>query len=159
MQVSDAQIKQTIEEIYKKNNRVDDKEVQVEVQNSRVTLRGEVDSTIEKRHARNLAEDVEGVERVIDEMKVKNFVRRPDNELEEEVRHALLRDAYVEGVTIEVRASNGEIQLDGNVPTYHTRKSAEDVAWWTPGVINVENLLLVTEEDFVDTNPLEVPNA
>jgi osmotically-inducible protein OsmY len=159
MQVSDAQIKQTIEEIYKKNNRVDDKEVQVEVQNSRVTLRGEVDSTIEKRHARNLAEDVEGVERVIDEMKVKNFVRRPDNELEEEVRHALLRDAYVEGATIEVRASNGEIQLDGNVPTYHTRKSAEDVAWWTPGVINVENLLLVTEEDFVDTNPLEVPNA
>ena len=159
MQVNDAQIKQTIEEIFRNNNRVDEKEVQVEVQDSRVTLRGAVDSTIEKRHARNLAEDVQGVERVIDEMQVKNFVRRPDDELAEEVRHALLRDAYVEGAKIEVYASNGEIRLDGNVPTYHTRKAAEDVTWWTPGVINVENLLLVTEEDFVDTSPLEVPNA
>ena len=159
MHASDAEVQRRVEDILRNSTRVDEKEVRVSVRDATVTLTGAVDSTIEKRHARTLAEDVEGVKSVIDRLTVKNFVKRPDNELAEEVRHALKRDAFVDGGQIEVYASSGEIRLDGTVPTYHTRKAAEDVAWWTPGVIGVENLLLVTEEDFVDTSPLEVPNA
>ena len=156
---SDQEIKTAIEEVLKKTSRVDNLEVQVEVSNSRVTLTGEVDSAKEKRTARQLAEEVEGVEYVTDNLTVQGFVQLPDDQLAESVRHKLVRDAFVDGGSIEVYASNGEIRLDGSVPTYHTRKAAEDVTWWTPGVTNVENLLLVTDEDFVDTSPLEVPNA
>ena len=45
--------------------------------------------------------------------------------------------------------------MDGSVATYAERHSAAEVAWWTPGVTNVENLLLVTDEEFVDADPLE----
>lgn len=159
MSASDAEIRKNVEQILRETSRVDEKEVQVEVRDACVTLTGAVDSAIEKRHARQLAEDVDGVRMVSDHLQVKNFVRRTDEELAEEVRHRLLRDAYVEGGAIEVYANNGEIRLDGEVPTYHTRKAAADVAWWTPGVINVENLLLVTEEDFVDVSPGEVVDA
>lgn len=159
MQPSDAQLKQRVEEILKTSSLVDEKEVTVAVQDSVVTLTGAVDSAIEKRRARQLAEEVPGVRLVDDRTTVKNFVKRSDEELAEEVRHRLQRDAFVEGARIEVRASSGEIVLDGTVPDYHTRKAAEDVTWWTPGVIGVENLLLVTDEDFVDVSPLEVPNA
>ena len=138
---------------------MDAREIKVSVQDDVVTLTGEVDSAIEKRHARHMAQEVEGVKQVTDNLRIKNFVERPDDELAEEVRHALLRDAFVDKGAIEVYASRGEVRLDGTVPTYHTKKAAEDVAWWTPGVTNVENLLLVTEEDFVDVSPLEVPNA
>jgi hyperosmotically inducible protein len=159
MQAGDADIKARIEQIFHATSRVDEKELTVAVQNGRVTLSGAVDSAIEKRYARELAEDVQGVESVVDTLTVKTFVKRPNAELEEEVRHRLLRDPYVEGATIEVYANDGEIQLDGSVPTYSVRKAAADVAWWTPGVINVENLLLVTDEDFVDVSPMEVENA
>jgi osmotically-inducible protein OsmY len=155
----DAEIKGRVEDILRTSTAVDEKEVRVSVRDSTVTLTGAVDSAFEKRTARHLAEDIEGVAMVSDHLEVKGFVKRPDDELAEEVRHRLLRDAYVEGGKIEVYASSGEIRLDGEVPTYHARKAAEHVAWFTPGVINVENLLLVTDEDFVDASPLEVVDA
>jgi osmotically-inducible protein OsmY len=158
MQPSDEQIKRGVEQFLRESSRVDEKEVRVEVSGAVVTLTGAVDSAIEKRYARQLAEETPGVKRVSDQVRVKSFVRRTDEELAEEVRHRLLRDAYVEDGRIEVYAS-GEVRLDGAVPTYHARKAAADVAWWTPGVINVENLLLVTDEEFVDVSPGEVADA
>lgn len=155
---SDQEVKQAVEQLLAESSRVDEKEVSVEVRDAVVTLAGAVDSTIEKRTARTLAEEVDGVASVVDELVVKNFVRVPDEELAAEVRNRLLRDAFVEH-PIEVYANQGEIQLDGSVPTYQMRKAAADVAWWTPGVINVENLLLVTDEEFVDVSPLEVIGA
>lgn len=159
MQNGDPEIKTRVEEILRRTSLVDEKEVSVSVHDAVVTLTGEVDSAIEKRRARQLAEEVEGVQYVSDELKIKNWVKRSDEELAHEVRLRLQRDAYAQGTNIEVRASNGEVVLDGSVPDYRTKKDVEDVVWWTPGVIGVENLLLVTEEDFVDVSPLEVPNS
>jgi osmotically-inducible protein OsmY len=159
MQRADAEIKSEIEATLKGSSLVDEKEVTVSVADAVVSLTGAVDSAIEKRRARQLAEGVQGVNYVDDKMTVKGWVKVPDQELEQEVRNRLRRDAYVEGAEIEVRASGGEIVLDGSVPDYHTKKAAEDVTWWTPGVIGVENLLLVSGEEFVDTSPLEVTNS
>jgi osmotically-inducible protein OsmY len=159
MQKSDQEIKSAVEGLLLRNSRVDEKEVRVEVRDSVVTLTGEVDSTLEKRNARRIAEDVEGVHHVVDNLSVKGFVKRTDEELVQDVKIRLQRDAFVENSPIEVYAQNGEIRLDGSVGTYHEKKAVEDVAWWTPGVIGVENLLLVSDEDFVDVSPLEVPNA
>jgi osmotically-inducible protein OsmY len=159
MAVSDARIREAVEERLRQTSQVDANEVQVHVRDQRVTLKGEVDSAFEKRKARRAAEEVEGVRCVDDRMTIKDFVKVPDDELAEAVRHRLMRDAFVEGGRIEVYASSGEIRLDGEVPDYHARKAAEHVAWWTPGVTGVENLLLVTEEDLVDTSLLEVPSA
>ena len=156
MDASDAEIRERVEQVLRGTTRVDPNEIRVEAQEGRVILTGAVDSAIERRYARELAEEVEGVREVADRLQVKNFVQRSDEELAEEVRHALLRDAFAEGGRIEVYASDGEVRLDGKVPTYAVRKAAADVAWWTPGVLNVENLLLVTDEDFVDTSPGQV---
>ncbi len=156
MKDGDGAIKATIEQFLERSSRVDHREVQVEVRGAVVTLKGSVDSAIEKRTARELAQDADGVERVDDQLAIRNYVERTDAELAEEVRHALARDAYVEGAKIEVYANRGRVRLDGSVPTYHTKKAIEDVAWWTPGVVDVESLLLVSDEDFVDVSPGEV---
>ncbi len=88
-------------------------------------------------------------------MTIKNFVALSDTELVASVRGNLERDAYVDASEIEVYASRGEVRLDGSVSTYAERKASADVTWWTPGVINVENLLLVTDEEFVDADPVQ----
>jgi osmotically-inducible protein OsmY len=144
-----------VERVLREDHRVDAREVTVAVAGHHVTLSGAVDSVAEKRAARQDAESVPGVEGVTDEMTVKNFAPIPDEELAAAVHNALIRDAYVDAERIEVYASRGEVRLDGAVATYAERKAAADVAWWTRGVINVENLLLVTDEEFVDADPLE----
>src|SRR5262245_52830979 len=149
------QLKREIERVLAEDHRVDAREIAVAVDGSHVTLRGAVDSVPEKRAARQDAESMPGVEAVSDQMTVKSFTPVPDDELVAAVRNSLSRDAYVDDRCIEVYASHGEVRLDGTVPTYAQRKAAADVAWWTPGVINVENLLLVTDEEFVDADPQE----
>src|SRR5262249_42519944 len=114
--MNDSQIRDGVEAVLRESSRVDWREGDVQVADAVVTLTGFLDSTREKRTARQLAEGVNGVKYVNDQMQVKDFVARPDAELAEEVRHALLRDAYVEGAQIEVYARGGEIQLDGSVP-------------------------------------------
>jgi len=153
--MKDEQLRSEVERVLREDHRVDPKEVTVTVSGSHVTLTGAVDSAAEKRAARQDAETVPGVETVTDRMTVKNFVPVRDEELVAAVRNALRRDAYVDDGDIEVYASNGEVRLDGTVSTYAERKAAADVVWWTPGVINVENLLLVTDEEFVDVSPQE----
>jgi len=159
MQDSDARIRADVEQALRGSSRVDEKEVRVDVRGSEVTLRGAVDSAVEKRNARQLAEEVPGVKFVRDEIEVKNFRRLPDHQLAESVRISLKRDAFVEDADIEVYASRGQVRLDGTVPTYHMRKAAEDVTWWTEGVIDVENLLLVSDEAFVDVSPGQLMDA
>lgn len=155
MVVKDEQLRSEVERILREDHRVDIKEVTVAVAGHHVTLTGAVDSVAEKRAARQDAESVPGVDGVTDCMTVKNFAAVPDAELVAEVRNALIRDAYVDARQIEVYTQSGEVRLDGAVATYAERKAAADVAWWTPGVINVENLLLVTNEEFVDADPTE----
>jgi len=153
--MKNEQLRGEVERVLREDHRVDIREVTVTVAGHHVTLTGAVDSVAEKRAARQDAESVPGVEGVTDEMTVKNFRPVPDKELAAAVHNALLRDAYVDASRIEVYASNGEVRLDGSVSTYAERHAAADVAWWTPGVINVENLLLVTDEEFVDADPQE----
>jgi osmotically-inducible protein OsmY len=153
--MKNERLRDEVERVLREDHRVDVREVTVAVAGHHVTLSGAVDSVVEKRAARQDAESVPGVEGVTDEMTVKNFAPIPDEELAASVHNALLRDAYVDAERIEVYASRGEVRLDGAVATYAERKAAADVAWWTRGVINVENLLLVTDEEFVDADPLE----
>jgi len=153
--MTDEQLRSEIERVLREDHRVDVKEITIAVSGSHVTLTGAVDSVAEKRAARQDAESVPGTEGVTDRMTVKDFVAVPDDELVAAVHNALSRDAYVDAKQIEVYAQQGEIRLDGTVSTYAERKAAADVAWWTPGVINVENLLLVTDEEFVDADPQE----
>jgi osmotically-inducible protein OsmY len=153
--MSETELLREVERVLREDHRVDAREVTVQVAGHHITLAGAVDSAAEKRAARQDAESVPGVEGVTDRMTVKNFVKLADDELVAAVRNALRRDAYVDDSHIEVYASNGEVRLDGTVGTYQERKAAADVAWWTPGVINVENLLLVTDEAFVDADPQE----
>jgi osmotically-inducible protein OsmY len=153
--MKEEQIRGEVERVLREDHRVDAREVRVSVAEHHVTLTGAVDSVAEKRAARQDAESVPGVEFVTDAMTIKNFSPVPDAELAAAVHNALIRDAYVDASRIEVYASHGEVRLDGSVATYAERHAAADVAWRTPGVINVENLLLVTDEEFVDAEPQE----
>lgn len=146
-QPSDESIRSHIKLFMQANPAVDQKEVQVSVEGGVVTLEGMVDAVPEKRRAREIAESIPGVARVIDNMQVRNFVELEDDQLRNEIVNHLTRDAFVESLpTLEIYVSNGEVRLEGTCKTWHERTAIADTVWWAPGVKNVENLIHPTEE-------------
>lgn len=70
--------------------------------------------------------------------------RRSDERVREDVCEALQIDPAVNATEIEVAVSNGKVSLRGSIQNRYEKRRAEDVALATPGVVDVENGLVVT---------------
>jgi len=146
-QTDDDAVRRQVEQFLTEDTTVDQKEVTVSVKDSVVTLSGAVDAVPEKRRAREIAETTPGVKEVVDDLDVRNFVEREDNELKSAIVNALTRDAWVDSLPdIEIYVSMGQVRLEGTCKTWSERAAIEDVVWWVPGVRSVENLMHPTEE-------------
>jgi osmotically-inducible protein OsmY len=138
----DDEVRKDVEQHLVDDTAVDAKEVRLSVKDGVVTLSGAVDAVPEKRRAREIAETIPGEKAVVDNMQVRNFVERGDEELKNEIINHLGRDAWVESLPdLEVYVSDGQVRLEGTPKTWPERSAIEDVVWWVPGVRDVENLM------------------
>jgi osmotically-inducible protein OsmY len=144
---TDAALKADVLRFFQESADVDPSEIEVSVSDGVVTLGGCVEAVPEKRRAREIAETTPGVKMVEDEMRVRNFVERGDDELKSAIVNHLSRDAWVESIpTLEIYVSGGEVRLEGTCKTWAERHTIAQAVWWVPGVRNVENLIHPTEE-------------
>jgi len=144
-QIIDREIEQMVRRFLDNDPRIDTSEIDVRVEGGTVYLTGAVDSAAE-RHA--IQEDIQAaadVEGIVNQLRLRNFVERSDEELVEEVKHALIRDISVDADPIKVVAKGGEVVLSGCVETLAQKNAAEDIAWWTPGVTDVISHLEIEE--------------
>lgn len=148
-QVTDRETEAAIMRFIESDTRIDGREIDVHVEQGTVYLTGRVDSAAERQAVQEDVEAAGHVEGVINQITLRNYVQRTDQELKEEVRHALMRDASVEIDKIEIMARDGEVTLQGRIDTYAQKNAAEDVVWWTPGVTNVTSHLEVMAEDAI----------
>lgn len=65
------------------------------------------------------------------------------SQVQREIEEAFKRYAQLEALGIKVTASGGKVTLDGKVSHWHERELAEEAAWATPGVTEVEDRLVV----------------
>ena len=145
-ELADREMEESIRRFLTADSRVDMMEVDVCVEDRTVILSGTVDSAAERQA---VVEDVKAaarVEDIVDQLVLRNFVERTDEELREAVRHALARDITVHAELVVVEAREGEVALSGCMDSYSQKTAAEDVAWWTPGVTNVVSHLEVEDE-------------
>ncbi|MHB0868326.1 MAG: BON domain-containing protein [Chloroflexota bacterium] len=127
-----------------KDPRVDDRSVVVNVAEGIVRLSGTVSSEAERRAVEEDAWKTDGVVDVSNELTVSVDRRRPDAEIEQDVRAALDSDARIGDPTqITVKSVAGTLRLQGSVANAEERQAAERDAWYTAGVVYVENLLTV----------------
>lgn len=130
-----------------KDPRVDARSVVVNVSEGIVRLSGTVASAAERTAAEECAWQTEGVVDVSNELTLSPDRRRPDAEIEQDVRAALDTDARIADPTqINVRVVAGTVRLQGSVSSVDERQAAEKDAWYTAGVVYVENLLTITGE-------------
>ncbi len=143
-----------------------------------LTLEGEVDNIIAKRRAYECASRVDGVDGIIDRLRVRPGEARGDGAIRAFLMQALLdeptlRDcalhAFHKGIMETLRAppdnssvigvtvADGVVELTGHVGSLSHKRLAGALAWWTPGSRDVLNELDVLPPE--DDNNGEIADA
>ena len=120
---------------------VPDEKIKLTVNDSWVTLEGNVDWYYEKNAAELAVKYLSGVKGVTDNIKVAPEVSTI--EVKDKIEAALKRSAELDARRIRVEALDGKVTLSGNVHTWFEKDEAEGAAWAAPGVTQVTNQIAV----------------
>ncbi len=138
--------------------------IEYDVIDRALTLDGEVDNIIAKRRAYGCASRVDGVDGIIDRLRVRPAQPRGDGAIRTSITQSILdeptlRDCalhvYHKGIMETVRAPDGAkdvigvtvvegvVELSGHVGSLSHKRLIGVLAWWAPGCRDVLNEMLV----------------
>jgi osmotically-inducible protein OsmY len=143
MQQRKAEVRQAVLDQLRADARVDAHDLDVQVSDGQVTLRGMAPSYRSKWAAAEAARRVRGVYDVDNEIEVRVAAPPADERITNDIRTALVRDADLDPGRIQVEVHGGRVTLRGSVPTVWSKARAEEDARWTRGVVRVHNELAV----------------
>jgi osmotically-inducible protein OsmY len=115
--------------------------LKVKVDKGWLTLTGHVDWYFQKHNAESCVRRLHGVMGVIDSITIEPAVEAQD--VSNKINTALRRTAFFNHDHVAVAAEGGKVTLRGHVDNYYERRLAGSTAWSAPGVIAVDNLLIV----------------
>ncbi len=151
---SEGELKTKVEKYLRRDNRIQDSDITVNVTGTSVILEGMVRSFDAFRAAENDAYMVMGVKTVDNQLQVErpeSYQQPGDLQIEESVRSFLIWNTQVNSNDINVVVDKGVVELNGSVYTYHELKLAEEIASNVNGVNEVRNNLVVnTRHDVND---------
>jgi len=129
------------------DDRVKGSQVKVETKDGVVHLRGKVDSAEAKAAATSVAQGIDGVKSVKNDLQVvspgaRKAVDAKDADIAKAVETRLGRESDLKKV--DVRADAGVVTLTGEVPTITASAKASEVARGVGGVRSVKNQLTFT---------------
>jgi osmotically-inducible protein OsmY len=141
--MEDSIIKQRVQNALEADSLLNAGDIKVSVDKGLVTLRGTVDAYWKKRQAEWHAEAVPHVVEVTNDLAIVPTKRFTDEEIAKDIMAALERNAFVNAEAVNVSVSYGKVTLTGTVPSWIAKRAARDAAWYTLGVIDVDDRLLV----------------
>ena len=138
-----------------------------------LTLEGEVKDIAAKKLALEIGATLASVAGIVDRLKIAAAEHMTDEVILEHVRDALIQEPALSNCAVrlrlgdrvevireppavsgavEIAVQNGDVLLEGQVPSLSHKRLAGAVAWWVPGTQNVLNCLVVEppEEDSDD---------
>jgi osmotically-inducible protein OsmY len=146
MKTKDEQIKKSVVDMLYWDSRVDASNIDVEVTDGEVTLRGTVPSYAVKEAALFDTWKVIGVKKVNNNA----FVKFPttsktltDSEIESSIKQQLSWNDSTSNENIHVRVKKGVVSLEGHVDAYWKMFRAHQLASDVIGVVDIENKLTV----------------
>lgn len=158
----DAWLTAKVQSKYFLDDEVKGHEINVDTNESVVTLTGTVETEAQRRQAIALARSTEGVTDVVDQLKLapdtdagnqpgagvgeaarETDIDRPDAWITMKIQSKYFLDDEVKGHRIDVDTVEGVVTLKGNVATDELKREAEQIAKNTAGVTRVVNQLTV----------------
>ena len=121
---------------------VPDQRLKLVVNNGWVTIEGTVEWQFEKAAAENAIRYVLGVRGITNSITLTPRASAAD--IKEKIEAAFKRSAEIDSDRIQVETHDGKVVLRGEVRSWAEKTEAQQAAWAAPGVISVENDLVVT---------------
>lgn len=118
--------------------------IKVNVINGWVTLSGELEWNYQKEAAKEAVTNLIGVKGVTNNITIKlhNDIKIDKTTLSLALRNHLALDAK----DIDILVLDSNITLIGTVDSWYQKEIAGRIAWKAPGVVNVDNELIIQEE-------------
>lgn len=152
---SSEDIEKAICEAMKRDPRVNQEAIEIDVNQGIATLSGSVSNLKAARAAAEIARNTHGVISTRDRVSVENAivvtpdVNTSDIEIRTQVEEAILRDPYINALGIEVVVEDGVVTLTGEVESYFDKYQADEVASTVNGVEEIVNNIEVDYEELV----------
>lgn len=140
---TDDEIEDTVTRFLILNAELAAADIQVTVTDGLVTLDGTVDAYWKKDLAARVARQVTGVIDVVEVLSVVPTVELSDKAIAWDLVAALRRSPVVDAERVDVVVENGEVTLEGSVPSWLAYGAVHDAAQFTAGVIDVDNRLRI----------------
>jgi hyperosmotically inducible protein len=126
------------------DDRVKGRQVHVETKDGVVYLRGKVDSSEAKAAATDVAQGIDGVKNVKNELQVvapgaRAAVEADDKQIYKNVEQRLKQDPQLKNAKIDAKVDGGVVVLTGEVKSIDTSARASEIARSVPGVRSVKN--------------------
>lgn len=138
---TDAEIAGSIINTLKWHTSIPDEQIKVKVSDGWVYLTGEVDWNYQKESAFKAIRVLKGVRGVTNMIDVKPNINT--TVVQDNIRKALERSADFEADQIKVETLGNKVILKGTTRSFEERKAAERAAWSAPGVMSVEDELII----------------
>lgn len=137
----DSDIAHSIVHVLESNVSGPEADVQAEVSDGFVTLRGAVDWQHQRSHIEQQVAHVGGVRSISNQITL-NKRATPEN-VKEQIEDALVRNAELEAQHVTVTVTDDEVVLEGRVKAFYERNLVEAAAWHAPGVHKVVDKIRV----------------
>jgi osmotically-inducible protein OsmY len=138
--ISDTEIATTILNVLKGNGEVPESRIAFGIENGVVTLTGEVDWKFQSKAAEEAIKYLPGVELVFNQIIIIPYTGNVDKQV---IENALGRNVVIYGKNIRVDVAGNVVTLKGTVASVFEKEEAGRVAWYTPGVDDVKNDLVI----------------
>ncbi|MCK2037221.1 BON domain-containing protein [Microbacterium sp. SSW1-49] len=116
--------------------------VHASIDHHNVTLTGEVDWDFQRKAAKRSVQYLRGVYTVNSMITLK--ARPSATDTSERITNALARHAQIDARNIHVKVDGGRVTLTGTVRSWAESHQAEDAAWSSPHVTDVDNRINVS---------------
>jgi len=115
--------------------------IKVKVEKGWVSLEGEIEWNYQKEAAKKTVSNLLGVRGVINNIMIVSAVK--DTVERKDIENALFRNISINDETIHVMVAGSTVTLKGSVASWYQKGEAGRIAWSAPGVLHVDNELIV----------------
>jgi osmotically-inducible protein OsmY len=146
---SDTEIAEACVNALRWDSSVPDDKIKVKVENGTVSMEGTVEWGYQRLAAKNALVKLTGVKGVNNMIVVK---QKPSSiDIKQRIRESFITTAGHEADNIRLEVLGSKVILRGNVKSHYEKEEAENTAWATPGVNEVENKIEVIYEEFFES--------